>query len=99
MPNAKHVAYDVMARGAGYPLAFAFAELGLVHAASCRAFCGARAGVRDAEGAAPEVENTPIGKRVRWRKRTADRVVQDLRSPVGVMPSFGTRIQLHGERT
>jgi hypothetical protein len=28
----------------------------------------------------PEVENTPIGQRVRWRKRSSDKVVQDLRS-------------------
>jgi hypothetical protein len=27
----------------------------------------------------PEVENSPIGQRVRWRKRTADKVVADLR--------------------
>src|SRR6202453_3686559 len=27
VPNAKHVAYDVLARGAGYPQAFAFTEL------------------------------------------------------------------------
>jgi thiamine pyrophosphate-dependent acetolactate synthase large subunit-like protein len=27
----------------------------------------------------PEVENTPIGQRVGWRKRNAAKVVQDLR--------------------
>jgi hypothetical protein len=27
----------------------------------------------------PEVENTPIGQRVRWRKRSSDQVVRDLR--------------------
>jgi hypothetical protein len=31
----------------------------------------------------PEVENTPIGQRVRWRKRVADRVVADLRQALG----------------
>ena len=34
--------------------------------------------------ALPEGENTPIGGRVRWRKRTADKVVQDLRMALGV---------------
>ena len=28
----------------------------------------------------PEVENTPIGQRVRWRKRSSDKVVSDLRA-------------------
>ena len=32
----------------------------------------------------PEVENTPIGQRVRWRKRSADKVVQDLRGALAV---------------
>ena len=31
----------------------------------------------------PEVENTPIGQRVRWRKRSADTVVSDLRAALG----------------
>ena len=31
----------------------------------------------------PDIENTPIGQRVRWRKRAADKVVQDLRGALG----------------
>jgi hypothetical protein len=31
----------------------------------------------------PEIENEPISRRVRWRKRTADKVVQDLRGALG----------------
>ena len=32
----------------------------------------------------PEVENTPIGRRSRWQTRTRDKVVQDLRTELGV---------------
>ena len=78
VPNADSVAYDVLARGAGYPRAFAFAELqdfsralpdilaqpGPVFAA-CKVF--------------PEIENEPIGRRRRWQTRTRDEVVRDLR--------------------
>lgn len=78
VPNAKNVAYDVLARGAGYPRTFAFIEL--------EAFTRELPGILRAPGPVfiaakvlPEVENEPIGKRVRWRKRTADKVVADLR--------------------
>jgi hypothetical protein len=31
----------------------------------------------------PEVENVPIGQRVRWQTRTRDRVLADLRAELG----------------
>jgi thiamine pyrophosphate-dependent acetolactate synthase large subunit-like protein len=78
VPNAKHVAYDVLARGAGYPASYAFTEL--------EAFARELPGIFRASGPVfvtakvfPEIENEPISRRVRWRKRTADKVVQDLR--------------------
>jgi thiamine pyrophosphate-dependent acetolactate synthase large subunit-like protein len=78
VPNANNVAYDVLARGAGYRRAFAFTELD--------AFTRELPGILRTPGPVfvaakvwPEVENEPIGKRVRWRKRTADKVVADLR--------------------
>jgi thiamine pyrophosphate-dependent acetolactate synthase large subunit-like protein len=82
VPNAKNVAYDVLARGAGYPRAFAFTELD--------AFTRELPGILSAPGPVfvtakvlPEIENEPISRRVRWRKRTADKVVQDLRGALG----------------
>lgn len=79
VPNAKNVAYDVLARGAGYPRTHAFIELD--------AFSRELPGILRSPGPVlvavkvlPEVENEPISRRVRWRKRTADRVVQDLRA-------------------
>jgi thiamine pyrophosphate-dependent acetolactate synthase large subunit-like protein len=82
VPNAKNVDYAMIAKGAGYPAAFNFSELG--------EFSAALPGILKASGPVfvalkvwPEVENTPIGQRVRWRKRSADKVVGDLRAAVG----------------
>jgi hypothetical protein len=68
----------MIARGAGYPRAFNFSDLD--------AFGEELPGILKAPGPVfvalkvwPEVENTAIGQRVRWRKRSADKVVRDLR--------------------
>ena len=83
VPNAKAVAYDVLARGAGYPHAFAFTELA--------EFRANLPGILARPGPAfvalkvlPEVENEPIGRRSRWQTRTRERVVQDLRRELAV---------------
>jgi thiamine pyrophosphate-dependent acetolactate synthase large subunit-like protein len=83
VPNAKKVDYALIARGAGYPRAFNFSELD--------AFSAELPGILQAPGPVfvalkvwPEVENTPIGQRVRWRKRSSDKVVRDLRGALGV---------------
>ena len=55
VPNAKP-SRDVLARGAGYPRAFAFTEVA-EFARTCRAFWRARAGVRGTEGAAGSREH------------------------------------------
>jgi phosphonopyruvate decarboxylase len=82
VPNAKAVAYDVLARGAGYPRAHAFTEL----AEFSRILPGilAQPGpVFIALKVLPEAENTPIGRRSRWQTRSREKVVQDLRSELG----------------
>ena len=78
VPNAKRVDYAMIAKGAGYPRAFNFSELD--------DFTRDLPGILRAPGPVfvalkvwPEVENTPIGQRVRWRKRSSDKVVKDLR--------------------
>jgi phosphonopyruvate decarboxylase len=86
VPNAKHVDYAAMARAAGYPRALGFNDIdalrrdlpGILHQPGP---------VFVALKVLPEVENTPIGGRVRWRKRAADRVVQDVRAALGVAPA------------
>lgn len=83
VPNAKNVAYDVIARGAGYPRALAFDKL--------EDFEGSIASILAQPGpvfvalkVVPEIENVPIGQRVRWQTRTRERVLADLRAELGV---------------
>jgi thiamine pyrophosphate-dependent acetolactate synthase large subunit-like protein len=83
VPNAKNVAYDAVARGCGYPRAFAFDDL--------RAFEAAIAGILGQPGPVfvalkivPEVENVPIGQRVRGQTRTRDKVLADFRAELGL---------------
>jgi thiamine pyrophosphate-dependent acetolactate synthase large subunit-like protein len=78
VPNAKHVDYAMIARGAGYPLAFNFSELD-DFTAQLPEILKTPGPVFVALKVWPEVENTPIGQRVRWRKRSSDQVVRDLR--------------------
>jgi thiamine pyrophosphate-dependent acetolactate synthase large subunit-like protein len=84
VPNAKHVAYDALARGAGYPRAFAYTELD--------AFAHGLPGILAEPGPVfialkvlPEVENSPIGRRSRWQTRTRDKVLADLRTELGIV--------------
>ena len=83
VPGAKNVDYMGIARASGYPRAFGFSEIGAFEAA-LPGILAAPGPVFVALKVLPEVENTPIGQRVRWRKRTADRVVADLRGALGV---------------
>ena len=78
VPNAKNVAYDVLARGSGYPRAHAFGELA--------DFTRALPDILDKPGPVfvalkvfPEIENAPISQRRRWNPRSRDKVVDDLR--------------------
>jgi thiamine pyrophosphate-dependent acetolactate synthase large subunit-like protein len=78
VPGAKRVDYAGLARAAGYPIAHNFSEL--------QDFSRALPGILATPGPVfvalkvlPEVENAPIGQRVRWRKRSSDKVVADLR--------------------
>jgi thiamine pyrophosphate-dependent acetolactate synthase large subunit-like protein len=83
VPNAELVAYDVIARGAGYPRAFAFSGL--------EQFSVDLPDILDKPGpvfiaakVVPEIENAPIGGRRRWQTRTRDQVIKDLRTELGI---------------
>jgi thiamine pyrophosphate-dependent acetolactate synthase large subunit-like protein len=83
VPNAKNIAYDLIARGAGYPRTSAFAEID--------AFTGALPGIMAGPGpvfvackVVPEIENAPIGRRRRWQTRSRDQVLQDFRAELGI---------------
>lgn len=83
VPNAKHVAYDVLARGAGYPRAFAFDNLETL-SIQMESILAAPGPVFVAMKVVPEVENSPIGRRRKWQTRTREQVLQDLRQELGV---------------
>ena len=82
-PNAKNVAYDMIARGAGYPSAYAFDSLEKFSSEITGLL--ARPGpVFAALKVHPEVETNPIGQRRRWQTRTREQVVADLRATLGI---------------
>lgn len=82
VPNAKNVAYDVIARGAGYPRALAFDDLKEL-SGSLPAILGEPGPVFVAMKIVPEVENKPIGLRKRWMVRSREQVVKDFRQELG----------------
>jgi len=83
VPNAKNVAYDVIARGAGYPRVFAFDNLESF-AINIEAILTQPGPVFVAMKVLPEVENKPIGQRKRWQTRSREQVLKDLRQELGI---------------
>jgi thiamine pyrophosphate-dependent acetolactate synthase large subunit-like protein len=83
VPGAKNVDYAAIARASGYPSAHNFSDIADFSRELPR-ILAAPGPVFVALKVLPEVENTPIGQRVRWRKRGADKVVTDLRGALGV---------------
>ena len=79
VPNARRVDYPAMARAAGYPTVAGFSELDEA-AAALPGLLRTAGPVFVSFKVWPEVENTPIGQRVRWRKKGADAVVRDVRA-------------------
>jgi thiamine pyrophosphate-dependent acetolactate synthase large subunit-like protein len=79
VPNAEKVAYDVIARGAGYPRTFAFTEIGDFERALPE-IMRLPGPVFVACKVVAEIENEPIGRRRRWQTRTRDQVLADLRT-------------------
>src|SRR5439155_8332123 len=77
VPNAKGVAYDQIALGAGYPRANAFTELD-DFARELPAILVRPGPVFVWLKVYPEIENEPIGRRRRWQTRSRDRVLADL---------------------
>ena len=69
VPNAKRVDYAGLARASGYPHAYGFDALD-AFSRELPAILAAPGPVFVALKVWPEVENAPIGQRVRWRKRS-----------------------------
>jgi thiamine pyrophosphate-dependent acetolactate synthase large subunit-like protein len=82
VPNAKNIAYDVVARGAGYPQTYAFDNLE-DFSNNIKAILDQPGPVFVALKVDPEIENEPIGRRSRWQTRTREQVVKDLQKQLG----------------
>jgi len=82
VPNARNVAYDVMARGAGYPRAFAFEELEDL-AQHLPEILDQPGPVFVAMKVHPEIENKPIGQRSKWMRKTRLQAIADLQRELG----------------
>jgi thiamine pyrophosphate-dependent acetolactate synthase large subunit-like protein len=83
VPNADRIAYDAIARGAGYPHTYAFADL--------EPFVRALPAILERPGPVfvalklvPEIENEPIGRRRRWQTRSREEVLADLHAALGI---------------
>jgi phosphonopyruvate decarboxylase len=83
VPNAKDVQYDLIAKGAGYPRAFAFSDLD-AFAKALPDILEQRGPVFVALKIVPEIENEAIGKRRKWMKRTRTQAIQDLRKALQI---------------
>ena len=82
VPNAENVAYNVIARGAGYPSAHAFDNLEKF-SNNIEATLSLSGPVFVAMKVVPEIENEPIARRRRWNQRSRDEVVLDLQNDLG----------------
>ena len=83
VPNAKNVNYEMLAKGAGYPRAYSFTDLDAVVAALPE-ILGKPGPVFVAMKVHADIENKPIGERVRWRKRSWTQVISDLQRKLGI---------------
>ena len=83
VPNAQNVAYDIIAKGAGYPSTYAFDNLE-EFTNNIEEIMAKPGPVFVTMKVFPEIENEPIGRRTRWQTRTRDRVLSDIKEQLGV---------------
>jgi thiamine pyrophosphate-dependent acetolactate synthase large subunit-like protein len=83
VPNAKTIAYDVIAKGCGYSSAYAYTNLESF-TVNVKRIMEENGPVFVAMKIVPEVENVPIGQRAPRLGKTKEQAVADLRSTLGV---------------
>ncbi len=83
VPNAKNVAYDIIAKGAGYPSTYAFDNLE-DFSTNIEKILSEPGPVFVTMKVFPEIENEPIGNRRRWQTRTRNQVLDDIKQALGV---------------
>lgn len=83
VPNAKLVDYAMIAKGAGYPAAYAYDDLDAL-AKEMKRILEEPGPVMVAMKIIPEVENMPIGLRQRRRRRDRREVMRTVQEELGV---------------
>lgn len=83
VPNAQAIAYDAIARACGIAETHAFTEIEQV-TKTLPTILANPGPVFVWTKVHPEIENSPIGQRVTWRKRSQAQVVSDTRVALGV---------------
>ena len=83
VPNAQNVAYDIIAKGAGYPSTYAFDNLE-DFSTNIEEILSKPGPVFVTMKVFSEIENEPIGSRRRWQTRTRDQVLSDIKDQLGV---------------
>jgi thiamine pyrophosphate-dependent acetolactate synthase large subunit-like protein len=83
VPNAKNMAYDVIARGAGYPATYAYDNLESLAVNMERIFAG-NGPAFVALKVAARVQNKPINQRKRWMTRTRTQQIADLQQALAI---------------
>ena len=83
VPNAKNIAYEAIAKGCGYPSAYAYTNLESF-TVNVKRIMEERGPVFVAMKIVPEIENVPIGQRTPRLGKTKDQAIEDLRKELGV---------------
>jgi thiamine pyrophosphate-dependent acetolactate synthase large subunit-like protein len=83
VPLAKTLKYHDVARACGYPRAYAYDNLE-TFSINLERILSETGPVFIALKVNPDIENKPIGSRVKWRKRSQVQVVLDLKKELGI---------------
>ena len=83
VPNAKTIAYDMLAKGSGYPSSYAYTNLESFQV-NVKRIMDETGPVFVAMKIVPEIENVPIGQRTPRLTRTKDQSVADMRKELGI---------------
>jgi thiamine pyrophosphate-dependent acetolactate synthase large subunit-like protein len=83
VPHARSIQYHTIARACGYPRAYAYDSLE-TFSINVERILSEPGPVFVALKVKPEIENTPIGGRSKWRKRSQVQAVAELKRELGI---------------
>jgi thiamine pyrophosphate-dependent acetolactate synthase large subunit-like protein len=83
VPNAKTIAYEALAKGCGYPSAYAYTNLESF-SVNVKRIMNESGPVFVTMKIVPEIENVPIGQRTSRLTRTKEQAIADMRKELGI---------------